>query len=120
MSQLPIKIKIMRVACGYWHTLAITTQNSVLSTGHNNHGALGLGDMANRSSFCELSMLQGKLYPLNCSRRVIGKVKGIYAGNSVSFFVDLEGKMYSTGSGKLNGLKEAGDILSPREASSFY
>jgi alpha-tubulin suppressor-like RCC1 family protein len=46
-----------RVACGYYHTMAILSPGTLWAWGYNNSGQLGLGDTTNRSSPVQLGSL---------------------------------------------------------------
>ena len=42
---------IADVACGYWHTVIILTDRTLMSCGHNGCGQLGHSDNINRNTF---------------------------------------------------------------------
>ena len=44
-------IKIVQVCAGYYHTLALTTEQRLLSWGEGSHGQLGLGDTEDRHTY---------------------------------------------------------------------
>jgi alpha-tubulin suppressor-like RCC1 family protein len=86
--------KIVAIAVGEGHLLALDIEGKVYGIGLNNGGQLGLGDHANRASFALVSSLADK------------KIVAIAAGESHSFAIDSNGKLYATGN---NGSGRLGD-----------
>lgn len=93
MTPLPplnFKQTVLSISCGGYHLLAVTRENglSVYSTGLNQYGQLGLGDIENRQVLTKIKFFEGK---------DIAKVEG---GLQFSYFVDKTGKeLYSCGRG---------------------
>ncbi|MDR2153290.1 MAG: hypothetical protein LBO72_10775 [Helicobacteraceae bacterium] len=77
--------KIVAIAAGEAHSLALTSDGKVYAAGWNNEGQLGLGDENDRGVFTLVSSLEGK------------KIARIAAGGWNSFAVDESGKIYATG-----------------------
>ena len=78
---------IMKIDAGNWHALCIDSAGVAFSTGNNSHGELGRdGD---NNSFKQV--------------KTEGAVKDVYAGFSVSFFIDENNMMSSCGKGILSG-----------------
>ena len=76
---------VVAVAAGRDHTLALTTCGAVLATGCNNYGALGVGDMARRTTF---TRLQG-----------LPRVAAIQAGEHHSAAASDDGRLFTWGRG---------------------
>jgi alpha-tubulin suppressor-like RCC1 family protein len=92
---------IIAVAAGADHSLALGSDGKVYATGYNHYGELGLGDngyMTNRSSFTEVTSLNGK------------NIIAIAAGSSHSFALDSDGKVYGAGANSYGqlGLGDSG------------
>ncbi|MDR2638700.1 MAG: hypothetical protein LBC09_02550, partial [Helicobacteraceae bacterium] len=77
--------KIIAIAAGHRHSLALDSDGKVYATGDNEDGELGLGDKINRDRFTEVSSLKGK------------KIIAIEAGSFASFALDSDGKVYAIG-----------------------
>ncbi|XP_061775222.1 probable E3 ubiquitin-protein ligase HERC4 isoform X2 [Nerophis ophidion] len=82
--QLPTKT--VQVACGDFHSVALTKGGDVLSWGSNSHGQLGVGRQVS------LQYLPLLLYPLNGV-----PVTQISAGASHTLFLTLSGLVYCCG-----------------------
>ncbi|MDR2152005.1 MAG: hypothetical protein LBO72_04205 [Helicobacteraceae bacterium] len=77
--------KIVAIAAGSFHSLALDSNGKVYAAGENNVGQLGLGDKSRRWKFTEVSALSDK------------KIVAIAAGGSHSLALDNEGKVYASG-----------------------
>ncbi|MDR2152805.1 MAG: hypothetical protein LBO72_08290 [Helicobacteraceae bacterium] len=77
--------KIVAIATGTWHSLALSADGKVYVAGENNDGQLGLGDNDDRNTFTLVSSLSDK------------KIVTISAGGKHSFALDSDGKVYATG-----------------------
>jgi alpha-tubulin suppressor-like RCC1 family protein len=80
--------KIVAIAAGDYHTIAIDSYGKLYATGHNRFGELGLGDSGDgthRNVFTEVSSLSGK------------KIVAIAAGDYHSIAIDSDGKVYAAG-----------------------
>ncbi|MEQ2276649.1 hypothetical protein XENORESO_001753 [Xenotaenia resolanae] len=99
---IPMPIKIIQVACGNSHSLALTRGGDVLSWGSNSHGQLGLGkDFAHQHKPILVCSLTGVA------------VTQISAGGSHTLFLTLSGLVYCCGANKsgqlgLNRVDEKG------------
>ena len=89
--QVSLSAKISQIACGNWHTLLLAADGSLLATGHNLSGALGLGDKIDRAEFEPVKGLSG--------------VVQVAAGDGFSCALTQEGKLLSTGHAARNGHK---------------
>jgi alpha-tubulin suppressor-like RCC1 family protein len=92
--------KIIAIAAGSEHSIALANDGKVYAAGINYRGQLGLGDRKNRKTFTEVSSLSGK------------KIIAIAAGSDCSFAIANGGKVYAAGinyNGQL-GLGNSGDI----------
>lgn len=58
--------KIASVACGFIHTVVLSTNGSVYNTGGGDQGQLGLGDRQDRFSFHKVERLSGKIVAIAC------------------------------------------------------
>jgi len=89
--QPAIKRRIIDLACGGFHFLAVSKENganSVYSTGLNQYGQLGHGDETNRSKLTKINALSGK------------DIVKVDAGYHFSCFLDKSGRgMYMCGRG---------------------
>ncbi|KAL0478072.1 ultraviolet-B receptor UVR8 [Acrasis kona] len=76
------------VACGDYHTIALTSSGRVMTFGDNDDGQLGLGSIKsqNRPTFIESSIMAGKFF-VNAA-----------AGSSHTILVASDGSLYSFGS----------------------
>jgi len=86
---------IIKVACGIFHTLALTSLGSILAMGGNNFGQLGIGSRHSSSVPMNVKGLEGDT------------MIDISAGN-ISAAVSKEGKVYVWGTGVF------GEYISPR------
>jgi alpha-tubulin suppressor-like RCC1 family protein len=77
--------KIVAIAAGIYHSLALDSEGNVYATGENDVGQLGLGDKDNRNGFTSVTSLEGK------------KIVAVSAGRNHSLAIDENGKVYATG-----------------------
>ncbi len=66
---------VIKVSCGWNHTIALVSPNDVYSTGINKYGQLGVSDLKIRHEFTLISSLGGK------------RVNNIFAGGHHSWFL---------------------------------
>ena len=59
--------KLIQVACGGWHTSALTVEGEVFTWGSGRCGQLGHGDWASHRLPCVVAGLQGKTIASVCS-----------------------------------------------------
>ena len=85
------------IACGY-HTVIQMADGTVFSTGYNNNGQLGLGDLNSRSIITEMTIPGGKT------------VQKIDCGDAYIIAVMTDGSVYATGY-NLNGQLGLGDTI---------
>ncbi|XP_041835382.1 probable E3 ubiquitin-protein ligase HERC3 [Melanotaenia boesemani] len=99
---IPLSIQIIQVACGNFHSLALTNGGDVFSWGSNTHGQLGLGKEVSKQHkpvlVCALSGVA---------------VTQISAGGSHTLFLTLSSLVYCCGANKsgqlgLNRVDERG------------
>ncbi|OMJ95254.1 hypothetical protein SteCoe_1469 [Stentor coeruleus] len=81
--------RVVQAACGGLHTLVLTDKNKILSCGHGNNYALGLGVTENVMKFTYIKSLEG-----------LGKIDKIKAGLSHSAAI-IQGYLYIWGKAKL-------------------
>ncbi|XP_061576509.1 probable E3 ubiquitin-protein ligase HERC6 [Cololabis saira] len=90
---LPLSIRIVQVACGNSHSLALTTGGDVFSWGSNSHGQLGLGKEVpvqhNPALVCSLTGVP---------------VTQISAGGTHTLFLTLSSLVYCCGANKCGQL----------------
>ncbi|CAI5784678.1 probable E3 ubiquitin-protein ligase HERC6 [Podarcis lilfordi] len=92
------KYKIIQVACGNYHSIALAKDGRVFSWGQNTHGQLGLGkEVTNQAGPQQISALDG--IPL----------AQVAAGGSQSFALSLSGVVYGWGKNNAHqlGLSQA-------------
>mmetsp|Transcript_12856 Transcript_12856/g.10989 ORF Transcript_12856/g.10989 Transcript_12856/m.10989 type:complete len:181 (-) Transcript_12856:601-1143(-) len=104
MITIPTRVKgiatpIKMVACGIWHSLLLDTSGQVYASGYNKHGELGLGDTVEREKFSIISNFKG--------------IKKVAAGFNMSFYINDDGILFSSGKGITNGSHNAKDRHSP-------
>ncbi|CAG2168081.1 unnamed protein product, partial [Oppiella nova] len=105
-------INISQISCGYYHSLALTTDGQVYGWGGNSMGQVGCGD--NRKHVIQpiLSKLPGDI-----------KIKFIYACRFYSFALSITGLVYSWGNNGNNhlGYNTGGEhyVVSPRLISTL-
>ncbi|KAM5191264.1 putative E3 ubiquitin-protein ligase HERC6 [Mantella aurantiaca] len=98
-------IKIIQVACGHYHTVALSEDSSVYSWGKNDAGQLGLGyKTTNHASPQLVQYLRG--VPL----------VQIAAGGSQSFALSMSGMVFGWGK---NNAGQLGFKMSPQKAGIF-
>uniref|UniRef100_A0A8P4KMJ6 HECT domain-containing protein n=1 Tax=Dicentrarchus labrax TaxID=13489 RepID=A0A8P4KMJ6_DICLA len=97
-------VQIAQVACGYWHSHALSRGGQVFSWGQNRYGQLGLG-------------LNGQSIP---TPQIIQSLQGIpfaqiSAGGAHSFALTLSGAVFGWGRNKFGqlGLNDSNDRLFP-------
>uniref|UniRef100_A0A8C3AVV7 HECT and RLD domain containing E3 ubiquitin protein ligase 4 n=1 Tax=Cyclopterus lumpus TaxID=8103 RepID=A0A8C3AVV7_CYCLU len=98
------EVHIAQVACGYWHSHALSRGGHVFSWGQNQYGQLGLGiDGQSISTPQIIQSLQG--IPFN----------QISAGGAHSFALTLSGAVFGWGRNKFGqlGLNDCNDRFSP-------
>ncbi|MDR2152809.1 MAG: hypothetical protein LBO72_08310 [Helicobacteraceae bacterium] len=84
--------KIVAIAAGDYHSLALSDEGKVYATGVNEYGQLGLNDYDDREVFTLVSSLSDK------------RVVAIAAGRYHSLALDNRGKVYATGGNKKSQL----------------
>ncbi|MDR2152806.1 MAG: hypothetical protein LBO72_08295 [Helicobacteraceae bacterium] len=77
--------KIVAVATGTWHSLALTSDGKVYATGSNANGQLGLGDKIGRETWAFVSSLSDK------------RITRVAAGHFHSLALDSDGNLYAAG-----------------------
>ena len=95
--RLPFKLEVLQVSCGFEHSLILGQDHRVYGFGKNQHGQLGLSDLA--KYLAKPSILE-----------VIGDVKYVKAGIMGSYLVTKEGKLYSTGSNKKGEIGQTQEV----------
>nr|XP_006818715.1 PREDICTED: probable E3 ubiquitin-protein ligase HERC4-like [Saccoglossus kowalevskii] len=78
-------MRVVQVACGSSHSLALTTNGQIYAWGANDHGQLGLGSKESMSKPTLVSSLQGL------------PVKQITCGRSHSFALSVSGAVFGWG-----------------------
>ena len=58
---------VLRVSCGYFHTVAVSDDGKVYTFGRNDYGQLGLGT-TERVSLPTVTMQINKIYPILCGQ----------------------------------------------------
>jgi alpha-tubulin suppressor-like RCC1 family protein len=86
--------KVKRVFCGLDFTYILLEDGTLMSTGYNNTGQLGLGDMTNRSAFTKVNFEHD--------------IKEVDCGNNFAIITGTDGKVYGTGSSGNYQLGKAG------------
>lgn len=97
-------VQIAQVACGYWHSLALSRGGQVFSWGQNRYGQLGLGKKGQSISTPQIiQSLQGIPFAQ------------ITAGGSHSFSLTLSGAVFGWGCNKFGqlGLNDCNDRCFP-------
>ena len=79
------------VACGGWHTIAVTTAGHAWTCGRNTYGALGVGDRTDRLFFATVNARQ-----LGGARIVMAACGALH-----SVVVSAEGRVWTFGCGSL-------------------
>jgi alpha-tubulin suppressor-like RCC1 family protein len=82
--------KVVKVAAGWAHSMALTDQGEVWVWGRNQHGQLGLGDLADRFGPVLVQAAGG-------GGRAMGKVASIAAGHSHSVWLNTSGIPFTAG-----------------------
>ncbi|KMT09131.1 hypothetical protein BVRB_6g132380 [Beta vulgaris subsp. vulgaris] len=82
------EVRIVQIACGGYHSLALTEDGKVLSWGHGGHGQLGH------------SSIQNQKVPTMIDALVDERVISIACGGSTSAAVTESGKLYMWGNAK--------------------
>nr|XP_031849691.1 probable E3 ubiquitin-protein ligase HERC4 isoform X1 [Nomia melanderi] len=80
-------IPIVHIACGGYHSIAISKSGSVFAWGKNSFGQLGLNDTQNRNVPCRLKTLQNT------------KVCYAACGEEFSVFLTVDGGVFTCGAG---------------------
>lgn len=86
--------KVVDVACGFQHTVAVTDTGDVYTWGYGKNGALGHGDWDQ----------------VNMPKRVEGlaNIKRVQCGNDFTVVQDSEGNLFSFGSNRYGQLAITG------------
>ncbi|MDR2152807.1 MAG: hypothetical protein LBO72_08300 [Helicobacteraceae bacterium] len=79
--------KIVAIAAGKEHSLALDSRGKVYATGNGDDNRLGLGDIDNRYIFTPVGSLKAK------------NIVAIATGDAHSLALDSNGKVYATGTG---------------------
>lgn len=99
-------VRIVSIAAGYAHTLAVASTGEIYAAGYNDRGALGLGHRISQSSFVRIDAptVRGHAF------------KTVACGQQHSLAVSSSGHAFSWGSGTLGQLGHGGgdDALSPK------
>jgi len=77
--------RIIQIACGYSHVIALSNKGKVFAWGSNKHGELGKGDQLISSAPVQLNYLQKK------------NIITVDAGSGKSFVIDMNGKVLRCG-----------------------
>ena len=83
--QIPFLSGIVRIACGWMHSLALTEDGHVFAWGQGNSGELGLGDR------------KGRIVP---EQLPLENIVDIACGKGFSLALDASGQLYGWGSNK--------------------
>ncbi|XP_020853826.1 putative E3 ubiquitin-protein ligase HERC4 isoform X3 [Phascolarctos cinereus] len=103
-------IQIVQIACGYYHSLALSKGSEVFSWGQNKHGQLGLGfELKRQSSPQLLKSLLGIPF------------SQVAAGGAHSFVLTLSGAIFGWGRNKFGqlGLNDENDRFVPNLLKSL-
>jgi len=103
---IEMSTQIVKVACGWGHSLALDIYGNVYSWGYGKLGALGLGNFENSSK----------------PRKIVGfnnKIKEIYCGSQHSGFITIDNKAYTCGA-NIKGQLGIGSRANKCEPSEIY
>jgi alpha-tubulin suppressor-like RCC1 family protein len=100
---LPMRVKVVDLACGLGHALFLTNFGRVFSWGSGGNGRLGLGDVVDRTEACLVTAL--------CSE----SITSVVCGASHSLAITSKGQVYSWGKNSQgqNGVGSMEDCLKP-------
>ncbi len=106
-SWLPVKLKhrVLQVACEWNHSMILLDNGTVLGTGNNSAGQLGLGDHKNRYVW-ERAKIEEKILQVAC-------------GNSYSVTLTKSGTVYISGRLPLYDYKSSPNILKETTSNIF-
>lgn len=101
-------IKIIQVACGHYHSLALSADSQVFSWGKNSQGQLGLGEQ----------------FPSQASPQRVRSLQGIpvaqvAAGGAHSFALSLSGTSFGWGNNSAGQLALSGDNVPGKDLDSL-
>jgi alpha-tubulin suppressor-like RCC1 family protein len=96
IPNLPSSAKIVSIAVGDYHSLALDSDGKIWATGYNMDGQLGLGDTNSQTLFQPVTIPN---FPSSA------KIVSIAAGDYHSFAIDSNGKLWATG---WNGVGQLG------------
>lgn len=95
-----LKSHVAQVACGNWHTIILLADSTVMATGHNLYGALGLGDAVCRDQFCAIDALS--------------HITQVAAGDGFSLFLHQNQTVLSCGHKERHGHSSHDHINRPK------
>jgi alpha-tubulin suppressor-like RCC1 family protein len=113
LSDTLTDIRVEKIACGLWHALIISDDNSLFSVGR--YGALGLGDAHTQDEF---NSLQPRLVPRFSPENNI-RIIDCAAGRTHSLAVSEDGRIFSFGFGNGCGHGSAALDSNPHEINSL-
>ena len=55
-KHIPLKVKVVDIAAGNWHSLILDTDGNCYGVGHNKYGSCGIGTFDNAREFTKCSI----------------------------------------------------------------
>jgi len=100
----------VEVCCGSYHTLVLTESSKLFAFGWNKQGRIGVGESSDIVST-----------PIEVSFPSDVKIKAVGTGNSSSWAIDVNGNLYTWGSGVWGGLGHGDecDQYSPKKVEGI-
>ena len=110
-SSIPKEIqgveRVWQVACGQTHTVILTYEGKVLTCGNGGEGRLGHGNTETVSR------------PVTVKSLLQKRITKVAAGYTTSFFLDIEGKLFSCGSASSGSLGHSHSLTEPTEITTL-
>ena len=108
--------RIKMIACSPRHTIMLSCLGNLYLCGENSEGALGLGDLRNRST---ATLLQWPLSDLSSPPKITKIAAGSGSIGSHSMCIDSEGRLYGWGVPQAVGLGSSQPVLVPTLVDTF-
>jgi alpha-tubulin suppressor-like RCC1 family protein len=95
------KFSIKQISCGYYHSLILKNDNTLLGSGWNNYGQMGVGHINNQHTFVQLLQQDA---PAKLLHQPFDNIKSVSCGRDHTFILKNDNTLWGTGSNYIGQL----------------